>query len=354
MRDSSTRSFSAVGSRMQYERDRHRKKKRLITAAILIITVLIVFFSVLILGEIFHWFGPKAPGEDSSHIHVNFDSEKLVSSEDVHKGDLILINASFPYTFPEVSDTYLPLYENRNKHSYTNATGELKTVYAYYTQTAKSCAKLESNTLKALNAMADDFFKATNNIDLFVYDQDGYRTYEEQAERYNKNPLKYAPAGQTEHHTGKCVDLYVYTMDKVFANLDDPAFASIYRWIYDNAYRYGFTLRYPSAKVSTTGVNYEPYHFRYIGYAHAFYMQQNNLCLEEYLDLLRDNHTFDKKLEIRGDDGFDYLVYYVPKAADSMTTLKVPSEAEGVSYEISGDNKEGFIVTVKVAKISQE
>ena len=150
--------------------------------------------------------------------------------------------------------------------------------------------------------------------------------------------------GATEHHIGEVIDLYVYT-GKVRGNLDDEGFADIFKWVYDNAYKYGFVLRYPESKSGVTGVDYEPYHFRQVGYAHAYYMTKNDLCLEEYLELLKRDHGISSPLEFKGDDGNSYMVYYVQASETDMTELSVPTE---YTYTISGDNMEGFIVTVTV------
>ena len=350
MRDSSTRSFSAVNSYGMGDRARREKQRKIMIISISVIMILIALFTVLILGEVFGWFKsePTPGGDINSGMSLEYE-DKLISSSDVHTGDLILINSSFPCVFPETPDNFLSLYSNRNTHDYINSSGENKKVYSYYTQSAENCAKLETETLKALNAWADDFFKATNQIDLFVYDNDGYRSESKQNELYAANSVKYSPAGTTEHHTGKAVDLYIYTMDKIMGNLDDAEFAGTYSWIYQNAHKYGFILRYPSDKADITGVANEPYHFRNVGVAHATYMKQNNLCLEEYLDLIRDNHSYkNEHLKFEGDDGTQYEVYYVKASSDSVTEVPVPkADEEGkISYKISGDNKEGFIVTI--------
>ena len=114
---------------------------------------------------------------------------------------------------------------------------------------------------------------------------------------------------------------------------------------------YGFIIRYEASKSALTGIVDEPYHFRYVGVSHATYMTANNLCLEEYLELLRNSHSYDKTpLEFSAGDK-DYLVYYVEATADaSFTSIPVPPASEG-TYTISGDNMNGFIVTVtKTAK----
>ena len=58
----------------------------------------------------------------------------------------------------------------------------------------------------------------------------------------------------------------------------------IYQWLIDNSYRYGFVLRYPSGKESITGVNFEPWHYRYVGIENAKKMHESGLTLEEYIE----------------------------------------------------------------------
>lgn len=57
-----------------------------------------------------------------------------------------------------------------------------------------------------------------------------------------------------------------------------------YAWLADNAHRYGFVLRYPSDKLSVTGIVPSDGHYRYVGRAAAAYIYENGLCLEEFLD----------------------------------------------------------------------
>lgn len=58
----------------------------------------------------------------------------------------------------------------------------------------------------------------------------------------------------------------------------------VYRWLDQNAYRYGFILRYPSDKTGITGISNEPWHYRYVGVTAAAEIRRQNLCLEEYLN----------------------------------------------------------------------
>ena len=115
--------------------------------------------------------------------------------------------------------------------------------------------------------------------------------------------------------------------------------------------RYGFVQRYPASKTGLTGISGYEECLRYVGVAHAAYMTKNNLCLEEYVELIRKNHvsaegTDGKHLlvDTDGDGTANYAVYYVPKNESSdLTTIPVPV---GVPYAVSGDNVGGFIVTV--------
>lgn len=57
-----------------------------------------------------------------------------------------------------------------------------------------------------------------------------------------------------------------------------------YKWFAENGYKYGYVVRFPEDKTQQTGLDYRPWHFRYVGIPHAYYMTQNNLCLEEYVE----------------------------------------------------------------------
>lgn len=351
MRDSSTRNFNTAGPvRGGYDRGRNNRNKNFLTVAILAVMVAIIVLTVLIILEIADCGGKRPDDSDGPEINSVFGEvtfeDKLYSSMDVNTGDLILINASFPYVFPAETPEF---QSSRDSRTPLGTSDKGYTIYSYYTQNAATCAKLEANMLKAFNAMTDDFYRATGNIDLFIYDEDGYRSYDDQAAKYSKKPTEYAPAGQSEHHTGKCVDLYVnVSSNEPVYKMDDARFNGVYQWIYDNAYKYGFILRYSADKASITGVTYEPYHFRYVGYPHAYYMDKNNICLEEYLDYVRDHHTKSSPLYVTGDNGNSYMIYYVPASSENLTTVSVPEAGnEGVSYTVSGDNKAGFIVTVE-------
>ena len=65
------------------------------------------------------------------------------------------------------------------------------------------------------------------------------------------------------------------------------------KWLMENAYRYGFILRYPADKCHLTGIGYEPWHYRYVGKEAAKQMYDAGLCLEEYLGELDSGNSPD-------------------------------------------------------------
>lgn len=87
--------------------------------------------------------------------------------------------------------------------------------------------------------------------------------------------------GTSEHQTGLCVDFITSSMGTSltaeFENTD------AFRWLSENAYRFGFILRYPKGKEAVTGYSYEPWHYRFVGREAATDIHFGKLTLEEYL-----------------------------------------------------------------------
>lgn len=101
-------------------------------------------------------------------------------------------------------------------------------------------------------------------------------------EKAKERVLTYsAYPGTSEHHTGLAADLMTSSMtelDESFA--DDP----VYPWLLENAWKFGFILRYPEDKTDVTGYSFEPWHYRFVGRYHAYKIYSEGLCLEEYLE----------------------------------------------------------------------
>ncbi len=112
---------------------------------------------------------------------------------------------------------------------------------------------------------------------------------EEAATKLTKSVIQ--TPGSSEHQTGLAVDLAgndaLAKYPALMAQMDE--FKS-QRWLMKHASDYGFVLRYlnDSKSMSQTGIDYESWHFRYVGIANARYMVQHHLTLEAYLDMLRN------------------------------------------------------------------
>ncbi|GKU83963.1 VanY-A/VanY-F/VanY-M family D-Ala-D-Ala carboxypeptidase [Niallia sp. NCCP-28] len=157
----------------------------------------------------------------------------------------------------------------------------------------------------------------------------GFRDFEEQSVLYQEMGSAYAlPAGYSEHNLGLSLDVGSTQMKMV----DAPEG----KWIEENAWKYGFILRYPKDKTTITGIQYEPWHIRYVGLPHSVIMEGKKFSLEEYLDFLKEQKSISTTMH-----GEKYEISYYPVTKD--TTIHVPSN---LRWEISGNNMDGVIVTV--------
>lgn len=97
-------------------------------------------------------------------------------------------------------------------------------------------------------------------------------------------PVRCMPAGMSEHITGLAADVLCESCPSGDIRFGQTAEGL---WLRENAHRFGFILRYPQGKEHITGVQYEPWHLRYVGAEAARYMYENDLCLEEFIELAR-------------------------------------------------------------------
>lgn len=141
-----------------------------------------------------------------------------------------------------------------------------------------------------LQQMFDD----ARNDGIYPVVSEGYRTYDEQQnmmndkidsfiyDGYSKNEAQklaenwVAEAGKSEHELGLALDIN--------ADTSISSDEEVYNWLAENAYKYGFIMRYPPDKQYITGINYEPWHYRYVGTETAYDIYSCQITLEEYLD----------------------------------------------------------------------
>ena len=88
--------------------------------------------------------------------------------------------------------------------------------------------------------------------------------------------------GTSEHETGLAADIVTPSYQRLDAGYAGTKAA---KWLLENAASYGFVLRYPEDKTEITGIDYEPWHYRYVGVEAAKEIMAQGLCLEEYAAL---------------------------------------------------------------------
>ncbi len=143
---------------------------------------------------------------------------------------------------------------------------------------------LTTETLTAFNKMKQE----ASNSGLSLSIVSGFRSYDYQRNLYNRyvNEDGQAAAdtysarpGHSEHQSGLAFDLN--WVDNAFKNTHEG------QWLFNNAYKYGFILRYPENKTAETGYIFEPWHYRYVGIdlATRLYNGGNWITLEDYFGI---------------------------------------------------------------------
>ena len=154
-----------------------------------------------------------------------------------------------------------------------------------------------------------------------------YRTREYQAWVYENNPYA-VPAGTSEHETGLAVDVKIDGYpQKRFIN------SEVGRWIAKNSYKFGFIIRYPMWGEELTGVEYEPWHLRYVSEPHAEIIYRSKITLEEYASLYEDGKFY------------SYGDYVISHQSGSERKLHFP-DTDGNIY-VSPDNAGGYYIWAK-------
>ncbi|MDO4323548.1 MAG: M15 family metallopeptidase [Lachnospiraceae bacterium] len=97
---------------------------------------------------------------------------------------------------------------------------------------------------------------------------------------YEKETRETMPPGYSEHETGLAVDI-VSLNYQILDELQEDTPEN--QWLQENCSKYGFILRYPKGKEDITGIDYESWHFRYVGKAAAKEITSRGITLEEYL-----------------------------------------------------------------------
>ena len=188
-----------------------------------------------------------------------------------------------------------PYYTNTKKAENLNTNLILVNKYNYLTEDyipenlepidiayARSGMQLVREAKEAFETLSEDAKKEGMNI----IAMSSYRRYDYQVNLYDNYVATdgkeaadtySARAGYSEHQTGLAVDVYNKVLP--YTSFEET---EEFNWMQENAYKYGFILRFPKDKVNITGYQYESWHYRYVGKEAAKYIHDHDLTLEEY------------------------------------------------------------------------
>ena len=174
-----------------------------------------------------------------------------------------------------------------------NADNPVPDDYTFELSNIDNIRKFDSRAIDHLEKLIEDCRRETRDV---IWAQSTYRDENEQNTVFNNKVQEYMDLGNSreeaeklaatvtsrpgtsEHHVGLAVDFNYAKTD--FEN------TAAFKWLAENAHKYGFILRYPKGKESITNIVYEPWHFRYVGKEHAEVIKSKGFCLEEYINYL--------------------------------------------------------------------
>lgn len=253
------------------------------------------------------------------------DEERIllsVSSSDIYTGSLILVNSSNPYCY-KIASLYTPGELDKLSAS---ALAELGWTSLYNNKTGNFLLRsrlifMRTEAYSAFELMMQKFVAVSGHKDVQV-------RYAYQLTDSSKDPLSLSD----ERVSGLSVEINVLTDEGSFSIDHISKKSEYYDWFAANCHKYGFIM---------TG---ESGYFRYVGIAHATYMQRNGLSLDKYLSFIK-YYGYENPLSVTDDDGRVWEIYYSVASGTSMTEIPVD---KGHEYSVSGNNSDGFVISVLV------
>ena len=246
--------------------------------------------------------------KSSIYITPTEDSVNILAKSN----DPLNMIIEFKSNLKEYEDYMNPKGESRDKYlllvNKENPLGESYKPKDLVALGTEYCINTNANMMnecaaKAFEALLTELWAATG--DTSIIGTSAYRSYVRQTELFNgyiaeekiNNPtlsddqikqlvLSYsAYPGTSEHQSGLCIDLVDTERGKLENYADTGCFTNTitYNWLKNNAWKFGFVLRYPSDKESVTGYSYESWHFRFVGRYHAEKMYCSGQTLDEYV-----------------------------------------------------------------------
>lgn len=245
-------------------------------------------------------------GRDAELAEYVEDGEEVLVTEAAEEDDMASLDDLYESTKGEVevsdeSKDETPVGPTFNKSDWNlmlvNKTHSIPDDYTFTLGTIKGSLKCDERIITPLT----DMFKAAagDGVNLIVCSP--YRDISLQEKLFDRKMKKYIASGYSymdaykeasavvtvpgtsEHQLGLALDIVCDYYSQLNAGFGETEAG---KWLMDNAYKYGFILRYPKDKEEITGIIYEPWHYRYVGVAAATIIHDNNMCLEEFIESL--------------------------------------------------------------------
>lgn len=354
--DQRTRAFETVSKKKGAGNDESRK----VLVALILATVILIVIALGALIAVKVWdkinpqptLPPENPNEGYTEIYKD--------AGNVNMGNLLIVNGTYKFNYDlndmdvildsaKPENTSLPsnlvnvwLFKHASSANdaetkiTSSSTGEK--IATYGLGTYATSIVLEENTLHAFNKMLLDYCATLDPKKFTDNSASGLNI----AWGWSDSESLKSDITSSVYFYDHCLGTTLTLRNDYNEAIDEKLLKNNYRWIYDNAYKYGFIIRYPS----NCGCDRDEssIRLRYVGVEHAYYIHKQGICLDEYIALLNSHYNYSgDHLTFTADNGKSYEIYYVPASVGRDTIVYVPEDLE---YTVSGDNMNGFIVTV--------
>ncbi len=230
--------------------------------------VIIIIAAMIAIGKTGSSGGEKTakPKNTTTAQAVSTIAETTTQPVDLTDELLTLVN----YKYPVPDDWKLDLVEIQNGAQMDKRAAE------HFNDMLKDAKAAGVNPYVRTAYRSKSFQQQIYDKKINGYLDDGYS--KEEAEKLTLEWVSYP--GKSEHQLGLSADIVdrdYQTLDETQENTDTQ------KWLMENSWKYGFILRYPNDKKAITHINYEPWHYRYVGKENAKKIYDSGLCLEEYL-----------------------------------------------------------------------
>ena len=285
-----------------YNKKKKKKKKLKIKKTAYLIIIIILLIVLLILN-------PTKNNKNQSNGNQSTSKEETFISNikkiDYYNNEYLERYIKYQENNPSMDSKQIIKNVNMNldqkKYEYTIKAKNLNTskilVNKYYyldenyvpnnlEEIDKEYSKGGIKLVKEAKEAFQELSKKARESNLNIIAMSAYRSYQYQVTLYN-NYVKQdgkeeadaysARPGYSEHQTGLATD--VYNQKETYTNFEKT---EEFKWMQENAYKFGFILRFPKGKEEETGYQYESWHYRYVGKEAAKYIKENNITFEEY------------------------------------------------------------------------